>query len=119
MAKKLKLIADYIETFDKLDIRVGRIIEADVETATPKKTYRMVIDFGKFGKKPRYGRFTMTPLDEVEQRLVLGVLNLGKKKMGDFESEVLVLGVQHPEADSGEALFVSPFAECKIGRKLF
>ena len=119
MAKEIKQIADYMETFDKLDIRVGRIIEAEVETLTPKKTYRMLIDFGKFGKKTSYGRFTMTPQEEVKNRLVLGVLNFGNKKMGPVESEVLVLGVQFPKADSGEAAFVSPPAECRIGSKLF
>ncbi len=119
MATKLKDIADYCETFDKLDIRVGKILEAEVDTSTPKKTYKMLVDFGKFGKKISYGRFTCHPLEEVTGRLVLGVLNFGPKAMGPVTSEVLILGVQYPKAESGEATFVSPGVNCKIGSKLF
>jgi len=39
--------------------------------------------------------------------------------MGPVISEVLVLGVQYPKADSGEATFVSPAVNAKIGSKLF
>jgi tRNA-binding protein len=39
--------------------------------------------------------------------------------MGAVKSEVLILGVQYPKAESGEATFVSPAANAKIGSKLF
>ncbi len=79
----------------------------------------MEIDFGKYGKRVSYGRFTNHPLDEVKGRLVLGVLNFEPRKMGPVLSEVLVIGVQFPKAESGEATFVSPIAGAKIGSKLF
>ena len=107
------------DSFDKLDIRVGRIIDVELETRTPKPTYKMEIDFGKFGKRVSYGRFTRHPIDEVRNRLVLGVLNFDARKMGGVISEVLVLGVQYPKADSGEATFVSPAVQAKVGSKLF
>jgi tRNA-binding protein len=107
------------DSFDKLDIRVGRIIDVELETRTPKPTYKMEIDFGKFGKRISYGRFTRHSIDEVRNRLVLGVLNFDARKMGKVISEVLVLGVQYPKADSGEATFVSPAAQAKVGSKLF
>ena len=107
------------DTLDKLDIRVGRVIDVELETRTPKPTYKMDIDFGKFGKRISYGRFTQHPIEEVKNRLVLGVLNFGTRKMGEVLSEVLVLGVQFPKADSGEATFVSPVVDAKVGSKLF
>jgi len=119
MPKAIKPIVLMEETFDKLDIRVGRVVDAEVETRTPKPTYRMIIDFGKFGKRVSYGRFTRHSIAEVKNRLVLGVLNFGSRKMGDVSSEVLVLGVQFPKAAGGEATFVSPAASAKIGSKLF
>ena len=119
MAQEIKPRADFEETFEKLDIRVGRVVEVELETRTRKPTYRMVIDFGKFGKKTSYGRFTRHPIEEVKDRLVLGVLNFGDRRMGEVSSEVLVLGVQYPKAESGEATFVSPAAQAKIGGKLF
>ena len=119
MASELKPVVSYNESFAALDIRLGRIIEAELETETPKKTYRMVVDFGKYGKRVSYGRFTCHPLEEVQGRLVLGVLNFGPKSMGSVVSEVLILGVQYPKAESGEATFVSPAVHAKIGSKLF
>jgi len=79
----------------------------------------MTIDFGKFGRRISYGRFTQHPIEEVKDRLVLGVLNFEPRQMGPVISEVLVLGVQYPKAESGEATFVSPAAHAKIGSKLF
>ena len=119
MAKETKPLASYDETFAKLDIRLGRVVEVEAETNTHKPTYRMVVDFGKYGKRVSYGRFTQHPVEEVKDRLVLGVLNLGPRKMGGVTSEVLILGVQYPKAASGEATFVSPGVEAKLGSKLF
>ena len=119
MATEIKDICDFGETFGKVDIRVGRIIKAEIETSSAKKTYKMTIDFGRFGQKISYGRFTMHPIEEVKDRLVLGVLNIGDKPMGPVVSEVLVLGVQYPKAESGEATFVSPAAGAKLGSKLY
>lgn len=119
MAKDTKPIVSFEETFDKLDIRVGRVIAVSLETRTHKSTYKMTIDFGKFGNRVSYGRFTMHPPEEVKDRLVLGVLNFESRQMGPVKSEVLIIGVQYPKAESGEATFVSPAVNAKIGSKLF
>jgi tRNA-binding protein len=89
------------------------------ELKAPKKAYRLKIDFGKFGIKTSVGRFTQHPPEEILNKLVLGVLNFEPRQVGDTVSEVLVLGVQYPKADSGEATFITPVAEAKIGGKLF
>ena len=119
MPKDTKPTVSFEESFAKLDIRIGRIIDASLESRTHKPTYKMTIDFGKFGKRISYGRFTKHPVEEVKDRLVLGVLNFESRKMGPVTSEVLVLGVQYPKAESGEATFVSPVVNAKIGSKLF
>ncbi|PLY04966.1 MAG: tRNA-binding protein [Desulfuromonas sp.] len=119
MASELKPETTFDESFAKLDIRVGRIVEVDQETGTPKPTYKMTVDFGKYGRKISYGRFTCHPIEEVRGRLVLGVLNFPPRDMGPVTSEVLILGVQYPKAESGEATFVSPAVAAKIGSKLF
>lgn len=119
MAKKTKDIVAFDESFAKLDIRVGRVVDVNLETRTHKPTYEMVVDFGKYGKRVSYGRFTQHPIEEVKDRLVLGVLNFEPRQMGPVVSEVLILGVQYPKAESGEATFVSPAVDAKIGGKLF
>ena len=79
----------------------------------------MRIDFGKFGIKTSIGRFTQHSAEEIKGKLVLGVLNFPPRQIGEVLSEVLILGVQYPKAESGEATFITPFAEAKIGGKLF
>lgn len=119
MSKEAKAIVSYEDSFNKLDIRVGRVVTVDLETNTHKPTYKMTVDFGKYGTRVSYGRFTQHPLEEVKDRLVLGVLNFEPKQMGTVVSEALILGVQYPKAESGEATFVSPAINAKVGSKLF
>lgn len=119
MASDLKSVVSFEDSLGLLDIRLGRIVEAELCTLTPKTTYKMLIDFGKYGRRVSYGRFTMHPLDEVIGRQVMGVLNFPPRPMGEVTSEVLVLGVQYPKAESGEATFVVPAVDAKIGSKLF
>lgn len=119
MLKAVKPIVKFEDSFEKLDIRVGKVIDAELETRTIKKTYKLLVDFGKFGKKVSYGRFTNHPIEDVKNRLVLGVLNFEPRQMGPVISDVLILGVQFPKAESGEATFITPMANAKIGSKLF
>lgn len=117
--KEEKEIVSKEETFDKLEIRLGRVISVEEEPTAPKKAYKMKIDFGKFGIKTSVGRFTQHQPEEVKGKLVLGILNFSPRQIGDTLSEALILGVQYPKAESGEATFITPFAEAKIGGKLF
>jgi tRNA-binding protein len=119
MSKETKATVSYEDSFNKLDIRVGRVVTVDLETNTHKPTYKMTVDFGKYGTRVSYGRFTQHPPEEVKDRLVLGVLNFEPKQMGTVFSEALILGVQYPKAESGEATFVSPAINAKVGSKLF
>ena len=114
-----KQIVSKEDTFDKLEIRLGRVISVEEEPSAPKKAYRMKIDFGKFGIKTSVGRFTQHQPEEIMGQLVLGVLNFSPRQIGETTSDVLVLGVQFPKADSGEATFITPSAQAKIGGKVF
>ena len=119
MATDLKPTVTFEESLAPLDIRVGRVVATELCPLTPKPTYKLVIDFGKFGTRTSYGRFTAHPVEEVVGRQVLAVLNFPPRTMGEVVSEVLVLGVQYPGKDSGEATFVSPAVNAKVGGKLF
>ncbi len=119
MAKEIKQTVSFEDSFEKLDIRVGRVVKVELEARTHKPTYMMEVDFGKFGKRTSYGRFTKHSTEDVKNRLVLGVLNFEPRQMGPVTSEVLILGVQFPGADSGEATFISPLVNAKLGSKLF
>lgn len=107
------------ETFDKLEIRLGRVISVEDEPAAPKKAYKMKIDFGKFGIRTSVGRFSQHVPNDLKDKLVLGVLNFQPRQIGNTISDVLVLGVQYPKAESGEATYITPAAQAKVGGKLF
>lgn len=119
MSDEIKAIVSKEETFDRLEIRLGRVIEVTLEPSAPKPAYRLTIDFGKFGRKTSVGRFTKHSVEELKGKEVLAILNFEPRQIGDVTSEVLVLGVQYPKADSGEATFITPACEAKIGGKLF
>jgi tRNA-binding protein len=119
MDHEIKGTVNKENTFDQLEMRLGKIISAELEPTAPKKAYKLLIDFGKFGQKISVGRFTQHSEEELRGKLVLGVLNFEPRQIGNVTSEVLVLGVQYPKADSGEATIITPLAEAKIGGKLF
>ena len=120
MPTPIKPLADKEATFDLLDIRVGKIIKAEPEQNSPKPIYKLTVDFGKYGQRVSAGRFTQHSVEELVGQPVLGVLNFPKRNVGTVESEVLILGVQFPKADSGEATFITPAnKDAKLGGKLF
>ena len=65
-----KEIVSKEETFDKLEIRLGRVINVEEEPSAPKKAYKMTVDFGKFGIRTSVGRFTQHTLEEIKDKLV-------------------------------------------------
>lgn len=119
MPEETKPIVSKEEIFDKLDIRLGRVVSVAVAEGTPKPAYVIKADFGKFGVRTSVGRFTKHTPEELVDKLILGVLNFAPRQIGTTLSEFLSLGVQYPKADSGESTIVTPLANAKIGSKLF
>lgn len=120
MATELKAIIDPSVSFDLLDVRLGRVVAVAAASNAPKPAYRVEVDFGKFGRRVSVGRFTKHTADELNGKLVMGVLNFPPRQIGDHTSEFLLLGVQFPKADSGEATPVTPMhPDAKLGSKLF
>lgn len=119
MASDLKPQVDFDETLGKLDIRLGKVLSAEPEPSVPKKSYRLKIDFGKYGVRTSVGRFTQHTPEELVGQQVMGVLNFAPRPIGDVQSEVLVIGIQLRGADSGEATPLVPMVEGKLGSKLF
>ena len=119
MSNEIKAFVSKEDTFDKLEIRLGQIIDVEIEPSAPKKAYKMLIDFGKFGRRVSVGRFTNHTMEEIKGKKVLGILNFEPRKIGNTISEVLILGVQYPKADSGEATYIVPLTDAKIGGKVF
>ena len=119
MSEETKPIVSKEETFDKLEIRLGKVTSVTLAPDAPKSAYVIKADFGKYGVRTSVGRVTKHTLEELTGKLILGVLNFGPRQIGSTMSEFLCLGVQFPKADSGEATIVMSLADAKIGSKLF
>ncbi len=82
------------EDFQKVEMRIGRIVKAEDFPGARKPAYKLTIDFGKFGVKKSSAQITdLYTKDALLNRLVVAVTNFPPKQVANFISEALVLGV--------------------------
>ena len=106
------------EDFEKVDVRVGTVVEAEPFPEARKPSIKLVVDFG-----PEVGtRKTSAQLTEHYEpegllgRQVLAVINFPPKRIAGFESEVLVLGIPDGNED---VVLLAPDHEVPPGGKMF
>jgi tRNA-binding protein len=106
------------DDFLKVDVRVGRIVEAAPFPEARKPAFRLVIDFGpEIGMKKSSAQITKHyRLEELAGRLVLAVVNFPPRQIGPMMSEVLTLGV--PD-EAGEVVLIHPDKDVPLGGRLF
>ena len=104
------------DTFMKLDIRVGTIIEAKVFENAKKPAYKLKIDFGnEIGIKKSSAQITnVYKIEDLINKQILAVVNFPPRQIADFMSEVLVLGTYSKEG----VVLIRPDKEVENGDKL-
>jgi len=106
------------DDFQKVDIRVGRIVRAEPYPEARKPAIKLWVDFGaEIGEKKSSAQITRhyTP-EALVGRQVLGVVNFPPRQIGKFISEVLVLGL--PDAE-GEVVLIGPGHDVPLGGRMF
>lgn len=83
-----------IDDFDRIDMRVGRIVAAEEFPRARVPAYRLTVDFGRHGTRRSSARLAGTYPDPAALigRLVIAVVNFAPRNIAGFESQVLVLG---------------------------
>ncbi len=106
------------EDFQKLDIRVGKIVEVKDFPEARNPSYKLRIDFGgEIGVKKSCAQLTQNySKEDLMGKLVLGIVNFPPRQIGPAVSEVLTLGV--PD-DKGNCVLAVPDKDTEIGGKLY
>ena len=105
------------DDFLKVELRVGRVLSAEVFAEARKPAYVLQVDFGpEIGVRKSSAQITVhyRP-EELVGRLVVGVVNFPKKQIGPLMSECPITGVH--DADGAVALCV-PDRDVPLGTKL-
>ena len=104
--------------FEKVDIRVGTIVEVEENNSLKKPSLILKIDFGNtLGIKKSSAQLkTNYSISELINKQVAAVVNFKPKQIGSLISEVLILGF--PD-DNNEPILISPERNIKNGGKLF
>ena len=104
--------------FEKVDIRVGRIVEVLDFPEARKPAYKLRIDFGPdlgIRKSSAQARKYYSKADLLN-RLIVAVVNFPPKQIGPFMSEVLTLGVPDGE---GDVVLLVPERDVPLGGRMF
>ena len=99
--------------FERVDMRVGRIVAVEDFPEARKPAWKLTIDFGEaIGVKRSSAQITNYAREELEGRLVLAVVNFPPRQIGPVRSEVLVLGASDEE---GRVILLGPGSEVPLG----
>jgi tRNA-binding protein len=101
--------------FAAVDMRVGRIIEVEDFPEARKPAWKLRIDFGdEIGVKRSSAQIKNYEREQLEGRLVVGVVNFPPRQIGPVRSEVLVLGTY---SEAG-VLLLSPEPDAALGDRV-
>jgi tRNA-binding protein len=104
------------ERFFSVDMRVGRVLAVEDFPEARVPAWKLRIDFGpEIGERVSSAQITHYPREELEGRLVVGVVNLPPRRIGPVLSEVLVLGALDPQKG---VVLLEPEQDAEVGSRI-
>ena len=102
--------------FERVDMRVGVVVDAQPFPEARRPAFKLWIDFGELGVKRSSAQITERyAMSELVGRRVIAVVNFPPKQIGPFVSEVLVLGAYD---DAGQVILLRPDFDVTPGSKI-
>lgn len=78
--------------FAAVDLRVGHVVDVQPFPGARKPAWKITVDFGELGQRRTSAQVVHYGREGLLDRLVVGVVNLGHKRVAGFTSEFLLLG---------------------------
>ncbi len=104
------------QDFEKVEMRIGTIISAEVFKEARNPAYKIVIDFGALGKRKTSAQITkLYSCEEIIGQQVVAVVNFPAKQIANFMSECLVLGGL---GEDKEVILLQPERKVENGTKI-
>lgn len=110
-----------MDEFERVEMRVGRVVEARPFPEARKPAYQLRIDFGRdIGERHSSAQLTKTYADPstLVGRQVVAVVNFPPRRIAGFASEVLVLGAIGEGIDGGQVWLLRPDPEAPDGSRI-
>lgn len=106
------------QAFQVVEMRVGRITRAEVNTRARKPAYKLWIDFGpEIGIKTSSAQIVANySIPDLQDRLVICATNLGTRNIAGFTSEVLTMGM---DDENGNVVLLQPAKEVPLGGRIY
>jgi len=107
-----------LDDFTRIDMRIGRILEARPFPAARKPSYQLRIDFGaELGERVSSAQLTVTYPDPAALvgRQIVAVVNFPPRRVAGFMSDVLVLGAV---GSNGQVHLLQPEPGCDEGLRI-
>jgi len=105
-----------MDDFDRVEMRVGRVVAVEDFPAARNPSYKLTIDLGPLGMRrssaavrPWYSK------EQLQGRLVVCVTNLPPRRIATFDSEVLTLGAID---EAKRVTLLEPDADCELGSRI-
>ena len=104
------------EDFERIDMRVGRVVGVEAFPEARQPAWKLEIDFGpELGTRRSSAQITRYPREALEGRLVVCVVNFEPKRIAGFKSEVLVMGALDDEKG---VVLLRPDEDCGLGARI-
>lgn len=102
--------------FERVEMRVGRIVRAERFPEARRPAYRLWVDLGELGIRTSSAQITdLYEPDDLVGRQVVAVVNFPPRRIAGFKSEVLVLGAM---GDGGQVCLLAPDPEAVEGQRI-